>query len=151
VVRLPMGMMELAKAEPLRDGKPGASRRVLIVEDNVDAAESLRAALEFAGHRIELAHTGPEGFAKARESRPEVVLCDIGLPGMDGFAVARAIRSDESTKGVFLVALTGYALPDDLRRASEAGFDRHLAKPPNLEQLNELLVSLPAVVSEQGH
>ena len=77
----------------------------------------------------------------ARELKPEVVLCDIGLPGMDGYAVAQTIRADEAMKNIFLVALTGYALPDDFRRATEAGFDRHLAKPPSLESLDEVLRS----------
>ncbi len=117
------------------------SRRVLIIEDNVDAAESLRDALELGDHRVQVAHEGPGGIAKAREFRPEVVLCDIGLPGMDGYAVAREIRADETLKDVLLVALTGYTQTEDLKRASEAGFERHLAKPPSLEQLEELLAS----------
>jgi CheY-like chemotaxis protein len=73
---------------------------------------------------------------------PEVVLCDIGLPGMDGYDVARTLRGDAAFKATHLVALSGYALPEDLQRASEAGFERHLAKPPSLEKLEELLGSL---------
>jgi two-component system CheB/CheR fusion protein len=114
---------------------------VLIIEDNIDAADSLREVLEFGEHEIAVAYNGPEGIAKAREFRPEVVLCDIGLPGMDGFEVARAFRADEGLKGTYLVALSGYALPEDLQRAEEAGFDRHLAKPPSLEKIEEALAS----------
>ena len=114
----------------------------MIVEDNLDAAQSLREVLEFGEHLVEVAHNGPEGLVKARQFSPEVVLCDIGLPGMDGYSVARALRADEVLKRVFLVALSGYALPEDLQRAAEAGFDRHVAKPPSLERLEELLGEL---------
>jgi CheY-like chemotaxis protein len=69
------------------------------------------------------------------------VLCDIGLPGMDGYQVARAFRADEALKGTYLVALSGYALPEDLQRAQEAGFDRHLAKPPSIQKIEEALAS----------
>jgi two-component system CheB/CheR fusion protein len=112
---------------------------VLIIEDNRDAADSLREVLEFGAHVVEVAYNGPDGLDRAREFKPEIVLCDIGLPGMDGYEVARAFRADEALKGVFLVALSGYALPDDLQRAREAGFERHLAKPSSLEKLEELL------------
>ena len=115
---------------------------MLIIEDNIDAADSLREVLEFGGHVVEVAYNGPEGLAKAREFEPEVVLCDIGLPGMDGYEVARAFRADDALKRVFLVALSGYALPEDLQRAQEAGFERHLAKPPSIETLEELLGNL---------
>jgi two-component system CheB/CheR fusion protein len=116
-------------------------RRVLIIEDNVDAADSLREALTFGNHEVVVAYNGPEGIAKARALRPEVVLCDIGLPGVDGYEVARAFRADESLKGTFLVALSGYALREDLQRARDAGFDHHMAKPPSLRALEELLVA----------
>jgi two-component system CheB/CheR fusion protein len=112
---------------------------VLIIEDNIDAADSLREVLAFGDHVVEVAYNGPQGLARAREFKPEVVLCDIGLPGMDGFEVARAFRADEGLKGTYLVALSGYALPEDLQRAEEAGFDRHLAKPPSLEKLESVL------------
>jgi PAS domain S-box-containing protein len=117
-------------------------QRVLIIEDNEDAAESLREVLEFDNHDVAVAHTGPTGIRKAIELQPTVILCDIGLPGMDGYEVARAIRAEPSLKNVPMIALSGYALPEDLRRAQQAGFDRHMAKPPSLAQINQLLVGL---------
>ena len=117
-----------------------AVRRVLIIEDNVDVADSLREALGFLKHTVEVAYSGPEGLAKAREFKPEVVLCDIGLPGMDGYDVARAFRADPALAGTFLVALTGYALPEDQSKAQQAGFDRHLAKPAGVSDLQKILV-----------
>jgi two-component system CheB/CheR fusion protein len=116
---------------------------VLVIEDNVDAADSLREVLEFDRHLVEVAYNGPDGLAKARQFRPEIVLCDIGLPGMDGYELARAFRADEMLKDVFLVALSGYALPEDLQRAWEAGFAKHLAKPPSMEKIEELLRNAP--------
>ena len=118
---------------------------MLLIQDNVDAALSLREVLELAAHVVEVAHSGPEGLRKARLFAPDVVLCDIGLPGMSGHEVARALRADcgdGALRSVFLVALTGYALPEDSAKAKEAGFDGHLAKPPNLEQLERLLANV---------
>jgi two-component system CheB/CheR fusion protein len=125
----------------------GRGRRVLVVEDNLDAAETLRELLVAWGHEAEVAHDGPEGVDKARAFLPDVVLCDVGLPGMNGYEVGRAIRADPALASTFLVALTGYASADDQRRAAEAGFDRHLAKPPSIEQLQGVLsgsVPIPA-------
>ena len=125
--------------------RPGAMpqhrppRRVLVIEDNVDAAESLREVLAFDGHAVEVAHTGLAGVDKARDFGPEVVLCDVGLPGMDGYGVARAMRADPALRSVTLVALTGYAGADDVARAKEAGFDDHIAKPPRIEQLERVI------------
>ena len=143
VVRLALAPEETVSGEPVRPrtAAPGGRRRVLIIEDNIDAADSLREALQFSEHEVEVAYTGPAGIAKARACKPEVVLCDIGLPGMDGFEVARTFRADNALKGTRLVALSGYALPEDLQRAQEAGFDQHLAKPPSMESLEEVLVS----------
>ena len=139
VVRLPLDAE--ATLEPDAKGVTPLRRhrRVLIIEDNVDAADSLCEALSLDRHEVAVAYDGSHGLAKAREFRPDVILCDIGLPGMNGFAVARAIRSDAVLKEVFLVALSGYALPDDLERAAEAGFERHLAKPVSLPNLQLLL------------
>jgi two-component system CheB/CheR fusion protein len=115
------------------------SRRVIVIEDNVDGADTLKDALAFFGHDVRVAYDGATGLERARAFQPEVVLCDIGLPGMDGYAVARAFRADEGLKRTYLVALSGYARPEDRQRASAAGFDRHVAKPPNLETLDRLL------------
>jgi two-component system CheB/CheR fusion protein len=125
-------------------------RTILIIEDNRDAAASLSEALELSGHRVAVAHDGETGLAKARELRPEVVLCDIGLPQMDGYAVARAFRADDVLKSAFLVALSGYALPEDLQRAEDAGFQRHLAKPPSLEALERMLGELSLAIHPLG-
>lgn len=125
-------------------------RRVLIIEDNMDAAESLREVIEFAEHEVEVAYNGPDGIAKAHVFRPDIVLCDIGLPGMDGFQVARAFRADGRFKDVLLVALSGYALPEDLQRAHEAGFARHLAKPLGIDNLEELLATANCPPAEGG-
>jgi CheY-like chemotaxis protein len=95
-------------------------------------------------HEIEVAHNGPEGIAKAREFNPEVVLCDLGLSGMDGFEVARAFKADEALKDILLVALSRDALPEDLERIPQAGFAYHLAKPASPEKLQEIMAALPA-------
>ncbi len=141
-VRLPLANCETAALQLSVSG-PRTRRRILIIEDNIDAADTLREALEFCEHEVEVAYSGPDGIERARQIQPNVVLCDIGLPGMDGYQVARALRADDSFRGLFLVALSGYALPQDLQQALEAGFDHHLAKPPSLEQIEELLQSLP--------
>jgi two-component system NtrC family sensor kinase len=143
VVRLPLQHVAAAEAtrEPEKVGHE--SRRVLIIDDNVDAADSLRELLELDAHQVEVAYSGLGGLDKAREFKPEVVLCDIGLPDVGGYDVAKAIRGDPdpSVRSAYLVALTGYALPEDLARASESGFDQHLAKPPELEKLEHILAS----------
>lgn len=142
-VRLPAEhAIVLSERPELRGVKPPA-RRVLIIEDNVDAAESLREVLEIDEHEVAVAFTGPEGLEKACSFAPDVVLCDIGLPGMDGYEVARAFRANGTLRDITLVALTGYALMEDTRKALEAGFDRHLAKPPALEELEGILAELP--------
>jgi two-component system CheB/CheR fusion protein len=142
VVRLPVAEAPAAEVERVPDAPP-APRRVLVIEDNLDAAESLGAILELEGHTVEVAHDGPQGIARARKLRPDVVVCDIGLPGMDGYAVARALRGDPALRGAFLVALTGYALPEDQRDAVEAGFDAHLSKPPVIELLRSAIARAP--------
>jgi CheY-like chemotaxis protein len=91
------------------------------------------------GHVAEVARSGPEGIASARRFHPEVVLCDIGLPGIDGYEVARTLRKERHLDGVSLIAVTGYGQETDRLRAREAGFDLHLTKPVNLSELAELL------------
>jgi len=134
VVRFPLSApAERHAAEPGR--APGAPRRVLVIEDNVDAGFTLAEVLELEGHEVRVARDGASGIALARELGPDVVLCDIGLPDLDGYEVARTLRRDEGLRGARLVALTGYAQPEDQRRARDAGFDAHLGKPPDLPAL----------------
>jgi signal transduction histidine kinase/ligand-binding sensor protein len=116
-------------------------RRILVIEDNVDAAETLAEMLRMEGHEVAVVHDGRGGVERARASKPEIVLCDIGLPELDGYGVARALRSDATLATTLLVALTGYALPDDQLRAREAGFDHHLAKPVPFETLERLIAT----------
>ncbi|HEV7519347.1 MAG TPA: ATP-binding protein [Thermoanaerobaculia bacterium] len=140
-LHLPLApMREEAAPRPIAAGP--RPHRILIVEDNVDAAESLRLFLELTGHEVTVAHDGSTGVARARETQPEVVLCDIGLPGeMDGYAVARALRSDPELSFTRLIALTGYGQAEDRRLASEAGFDLHLTKPTDPDALLRVLAS----------
>jgi signal transduction histidine kinase/CheY-like chemotaxis protein len=134
-VRLPIATASPIGEPALPGATPISPRRVLVIEDNVDAAESLRDLLRLEGHEVAIAFDGPEGIARAREFQPELVLCDLGLPGMDGFEVARVFRADPLLAGARLVALSGYALPEDVQRAMEAGFAQHVAKPPTREKL----------------
>jgi two-component system CheB/CheR fusion protein len=139
--------LPLTNARPTKASDPDRSklraRRVLIVEDNLDAAETLREILSLGGHRIEIAADGMQAIARAKEFCPEVVVCDLGLPGMDGYEVARAIRKEPALSGAMLVALSGYTFPEDVRRAAEAGFDRHLGKPASLEELTDIMAQAP--------
>jgi CheY-like chemotaxis protein len=114
---------------------------VLVIEDNVDAAEGLCCALEVAGHDVRVSHDGPSGIAMARAFRPNVIVCDIGLPGMNGYDVARALCADETVGPAVLVALSGYALPQDRERAEAAGFAYHLAKPPSVHELQQVIAA----------
>jgi CheY-like chemotaxis protein len=113
--------------------------RVLVIEDNLDAAEALGDLLALFGHRPEIAHSGPAGLDLARRGRPDVVLCDIGLPEMDGYAVARELRADPLTARIRLIALTGYGRESDRTQSAAAGFDLHLVKPVGPEVLKRLL------------
>jgi signal transduction histidine kinase/ActR/RegA family two-component response regulator/CHASE3 domain sensor protein len=137
IVRLPLG--EPPADVPHARHVNGRAWRILIVEDNLDAAESLREALELQGHQMEVAYSGSQALEKALAFRPGIVLCDVGLPDLDGYEVARRVRNDARLRGTRLVALTGYASAQDRIRAAEAGFDRHLAKPPSVERLAEVL------------
>lgn len=117
------------------------SRKVLIIEDNVDAAESLREVLQMLGHSVTIAFDGADGIQKARLFQPEIVLCDIGLPGLDGYQVARSFKEDPILCSAFLIALSGYAATEDVEKSYACGFDAHLAKPANLEKLIGILES----------
>lgn len=150
-VRLPLETGFPLATEPGGDGRQnGSRRRVLVIEDSIDAADSLCEVLTLEGHTVECAFSGAEGIEKARVFQPDVLLCDIGLPGMDGYEVAKAIRAEPALNSVALVALTGYAGPDDVARSVAAGFDHHVAKPPTPEKLEELLAKLPRPRASAG-
>jgi CheY-like chemotaxis protein len=131
-----------AVSVPRGVGGDGAPRRVLVIEDNADAADSLREVLELDKHVVEVAYSGREGLEKAHAFHPDVVLCDIGLPEMDGYEVARRMRADAELDRVALVAVSGYAQPEDVAAAKDAGFEVHLAKPPSLEALERTLATV---------
>jgi PAS domain S-box-containing protein len=119
-----------ASSERVGEAPPTPSpRRIVIVEDSRDSREMLRYLLEHAGHEVHEASDGPSGLQAILKIRPDIALVDVGLPGLDGYEVARKVRTDEAGRAVRLVALTGYGLPDDLRRSEDAGFDAHLVKP----------------------
>jgi CheY-like chemotaxis protein len=132
-----------ASVRPKENAKPTSaarqSRRVLVVDDNVDAAKSMALLLRFHGHQVSVAHSGPQALELAVEQHPEIVLLDIGLPGMDGYEVARAIRTQSFGRAMLLVALTGYGQEDDRRRTHDAGFDHHLTKPADIKVLSRLI------------
>lgn len=118
------------------------SRRIVVVEDNADAREALRALLELDGHRVDVASDGQQGLERVLAVRPDVAFVDIGLPGMDGYEMARKVRATAEGRGVRLIALTGYGRVEDRRLAREAGFDGHLVKPLDPQALAQLLQSV---------
>jgi two-component system CheB/CheR fusion protein len=138
VVLLPLAG---APAQPVATPRKSIApvRRVLVIEDNVDAAATLGSALRLMGHDVRVTHLGAIGLEVARTFRPDAVICDIGLPRMDGHAVAAAFRADAALRDTQLIALSGYALPEDQRRAAAAGFDHHVAKPPDMQALRRLI------------
>lgn len=126
------------------DSGPEPARTVLVIDDVRDAILPVRVLLGRRGHTVIDAGDGPAGLALARQERPDIILCDIGLPGgMNGFDVARAIRQDPKLQHTYLVALSGHSQPRDREEAREAGFDYHLAKPISKAMLDELLIQAP--------
>jgi CheY-like chemotaxis protein len=144
-LRLPLAADQKAPGEEAAPpAHANGSRRVLIIEDNADAAESLQMLLELSGFEVTTAADGTSGLETARRFRPDVVLCDIGLPGgLDGYGVARELRSDSALQSVRLIALTGYGQAEDQRRAYAEGFDLHLTKPVDPVRLKDLLAGAP--------
>jgi CheY-like chemotaxis protein len=135
--------MELNPQDAASSNYPTSHRKVLLIEDNPLIAETLGEMLELSGHIVQSAPNGSKGLEKARAFHPEVVICDIGLPGMDGYAVARAFRADESLRDSYLVALTGYRRAEDVSAAVAAGFDRHMAKPADPDAIDRMLADAP--------
>lgn len=142
-VRFPLFAAPSA-SEPMAQPAPPISCRVLIIEDNLDAGESLCALLEIKGYQATLVGTGAEAVEFLQSHGADVVLCDLGLPGMSGYELARTVRAEESLREIPLVAVTGYGQPEDRRRTAEAGFDEHVTKPVEVEPLTVLLNRLTA-------
>jgi signal transduction histidine kinase/DNA-binding response OmpR family regulator len=140
-IRLPLaGPGGLPRQQAVAPDMAACANRVLVIEDNVDTAESMRILFSLTGHEVEVAHAGRAGLDAIQTFRPQVVLCDIGLPGgMDGYAVARAIRRDTSLAAIRLIAVSGYGREEDRRQSREAGFDAHLIKPVDFTELRRLL------------
>jgi CheY-like chemotaxis protein/two-component sensor histidine kinase len=139
-LRLP-GLDGAQEPAPERRGAPAAlaARRVLVVDDNVDAAETLDLLLRSLGHETRVAFEGPEALKIAAEFRPDVVLLDIGMPGMDGYEVARHLRPLKRERAFRVVAVTGWGNAADREKSREAGFDLHLVKPVSEEELSRAL------------
>ena len=116
--------------------------RVLVVDDNIDAADALTIQLEGSGHATRTVYQGADALAAADEFAPEVVFCDIGMPGMDGHQVASRLRADQRHARTVLVALTGWGTEDDKRKSQRAGFDFHLVKPVSVDAVEALLARL---------
>jgi CheY-like chemotaxis protein len=148
VVRLPIAAGASRPGRRPEDGSPAAraasGRRILVVDDNEDGAQSLAMVLNLNAHETQLVHDGEAAIAAAERFRPDVVLLDIGLPLLNGYEVCRRIRQQSWGRNLFLVAMTGWGQEEDRQRSTEAGFDAHLVKPVNLDALTKLLTSLPA-------
>ncbi|WP_169728094.1 PAS domain-containing protein [Massilia alkalitolerans] len=146
-VRLPLadGAQDTL-VQPVPQSAEGAvgGTRILVVDDNVDAATTLSMILEACGYTTQVAHGGIEALAAAQAFRPQVAFLDIGMPGMDGYETARAMRGLEGLEDVTLVALTGWGADSDRRKSNEAGFDQHLTKPVQLDVVQDLLAKLAA-------
>jgi CheY-like chemotaxis protein len=141
IVRLPTAPAGSIPGKPEKPQTPlpHRRRRVLVVDDNQDVAESTAMVLRLIGSEVFVANDGPAALAAALSFQPEIVLLDIGLPGMDGFEVARRLRGQVGVQQPLLVALSGYAQEEDRKRSSQAGFDLHLVKPANLPDLKALI------------
>lgn len=137
-VRLVLTTASVSTVSP-DGGQVATGRRIVLVEDNPDNRQMLRSLLELGGHQVAAAGDGRMGLEMIRATQPEIALVDIGLPLMDGYEVARQVRALPECNNVYLVALTGYGRQQDRRRALEAGFDVHLVKPVDFDELNYFL------------
>jgi CheY-like chemotaxis protein len=147
IVRLPAAMAPQRAKDDDVDERRAANvrvrRRILVVDDNRDAAESMSMLISVWGHETRSAHEGPSALALASEFQPELVLLDIGLPGMDGYEVARRLQEMPGLRNTVLIAMTGYGQEEDRLRSKAAGFARHLVKPADPMKLRALIESLP--------
>jgi CheY-like chemotaxis protein/anti-sigma regulatory factor (Ser/Thr protein kinase) len=136
-IRLPRISLPEAVEQPQRPPGPAVRRRVLIVDDNVDAADSLAMLLKAEGHEAETAYSASSALEAIERLRPEIVLLDVGLPQIDGYEIARRLRTSNTVPGIRLIALTGYGREEDRERARLAGFDGHLLKPADMAALQQ--------------
>ena len=141
VVELPLLDERIAQAAPVAAPHELPSRRILVVDDNRDAAETLAALLKTLGAQVSVVHSGEAALETLPVFNPDAVLLDIGMPEMDGYEVCRRIRSTQAHRDALLIALTGWGQERDYRRSRQAGFDYHLVKPPDIEKLCEVLNS----------
>jgi DNA-binding response OmpR family regulator len=118
------------------------SRRVLVIEDDATAARTMELFLSRKGHTVEVAHSGRGGVEAARRFKPEVILCDIGLPEFDGYQVAQCLRQEPAFKAVYIIGVSGYGHERDKVRAWQAGFNAYLVKPVNMSELETLLANV---------
>ena len=130
--------------EPSATKQPATTHRILVVDDNEDSAQSLAMLLRITGNETFIAHDGQAALDAASKHHPDVVLLDIGLPALNGYEVARRIRSQPWGKEIVLIALTGWGQEDDRSASRGAGFDAHLVKPVNHEELTRLLAAIPS-------
>ena len=143
-VRLPLGSPPAERGVPEEASSARTRRlRILVVDDNIDAAETLSMLLESTGNETRIAHTGPEAVAVAAEMRPQIVLLDLGLPGFDGYEVARRLRADSSLVQPLIIAVSGWGAEEDRRKSEAAGFDQHLIKPVDPAHLAALIATAP--------
>ncbi len=145
-IRLPVEAMPAAIAAPApAEAIPEATKyRILLIEDNQLTAESTRLLLSDDGYDVQTASNGPTALETARTFHPQIVLCDIGLPGMDGYQVVRTLRQDDALSSSYVIAMTGYGRDEDQRQAHEAGFDLHMTKPIDYNNLRRTLANLSA-------
>jgi CheY-like chemotaxis protein len=153
-VRLPLSPRDAPRL-PAASAPGGAALavaglRVLVVDDNRDAAETLSALLGVMGHTAPVANDGPQALRMVRSFQPQVVFLDIGMPGMNGYEVAAGIRRDPAFNDVMLVALTGWGGPLDRAKSASAGFDEHLTKPATIAAIEQVLAKVPAASDSQA-
>ena len=145
-IRLPLSQQDIETHLESPLAMPAA--RILVVDDNADAADSLGSLLQLEGHTVVVTYTSTDALAKLAEFRPDIVLLDIGLPEIDGYEIARRIRALPDQRHVRLIALTGYGQADDRQRAKTSGFDAHLVKPVEFSALQRVLVAHPSPSTE---
>src|SRR5262249_47977584 len=144
------GVSGVKGAGETRPRKTDQRLRILVVDDNRDAADSLRLLLEFSGHQVAVAYSGHDGLQAAEQHRPDVVLCDIGLPGLDGYGGAGRLRDTPPTAKARLTAVPAYGQDEDRRRSHEAGFEQHLVKPVDPDALHRVLNGTAALNRKGG-